>query len=231
MLDSARYGVLYSTLKKYISTLSEHSAFYDRAESRESIADVVKEEAPLFLFLATQANAEEEAQAILSKFKEVFLVDSLEAGGDHDYSNKSFEELNDDVNYLRVCVKNICELDLDNLDVQTLKKEEGPIKNYNSSKYQTIPDSLAAFRHALNEDISFDPSVSREIGDFLLRSHAYERLNKDINDGSVYIYTSKPRINAIIKYVLIGLSVLGACVSAFLLIFSFMQSDISSGNV
>lgn len=76
MLDSARYGVLYSTLKKYISTLSEHPSFYDRAESRESIADAVKEEAPLFLFLASQANAEEEAQAILSKFKEVFLVDS-----------------------------------------------------------------------------------------------------------------------------------------------------------
>lgn len=222
MLDSAKYGVLYDTMKKYVSTLVDHAIFYGTANTRDAIADAVKEEAPLFLFLARQVNAEEEANELVSKFKQTFLVETWDVR-EEDYSSKKFEELSDDVNYLKVCVKNICNVDLDSAEAFVFKEKtneaagNATAQNYDSSKYEKIPDSLSVFRNALNEDINFDPSVGKELGDFILRSHAYERLNKDISDGSVYIYTSKPKINAIIKYILIGLSSVGAFISIFLM--------------
>lgn len=223
MLDRANLEALYSTLRKYISTLADHSIFYGKSEARAAIFDVVKDEAALFLFLAEKVGAEEEAKAVLDKFRQAFSVDSLEAGESVNYSSKKFEELRDDVNYLKVCVNNICGVDLDSEDSFVSEEVDveavnSPLEDYDSSKYQKIPDSLAVFKNALNEEINLDPSVGKELGEFILRSHAYERLNKDISDGSIYIYTSKPRKNVIVKYILLGLSTIGVFASLLLLL-------------
>ncbi len=202
-------------------------AFSSKKEYRDVIVPAVQSIFPLFLFLANESFQKPAAEDLIRKFNEVFSVDV-----DHeivvvDYSEKEEYELKDEINYLRVCVKNISGFDLDEEDLSSLKKEEEK-----TTKYTKRIDSVSIFRNILNEDFETDRNskVNKLFDDLLLKTHAYDRLSQDIRDGSVYIYKSKPKRNVFIKYLLTFLLSLGIFSSLLFCVVSFISLIKGSSN-
>lgn len=223
MLSIAECRDLHLIMKRYLDSLLENKFFYGNLDYRENISAVVRNEIPLFKFLSSKLGEDKSYQEMVDRFKEFFLLDISEVQIDPSYEDKDFNSIKDDINYLKVCIQNICKVDLDNLDKEKMSAEE---LNFN---FEEKSDAEAVFNNLLDEDVTVgDGTLDQEFGNLILKSHAYERLNKDINDGNVYIYKTKPKINVVLKYLLFVFSTLGAVCSLATLILCMVNGGDSS---
>lgn len=219
------YRSLFFKLEKYIQLLVDGKIFSAKKEYKEMVISLVQEITPLFLFLADETFRVREANELLERFNSIYGLEESTSSSAVDYSEKEEYEIKDEINYLRVCVKNISGFDLDETNLAFLKKEEEKIVRYSKK-----PDAVTVFRNILNEDFDTDSSskVNKIFDDLVLKTHAYDRLNRDIRDGSIYIYKTKPKRNVFIKYFLSGIFSTGACFSFLHLILLFFDSTWSA---
>ncbi|CBY92128.1 conserved hypothetical protein [Mycoplasma haemofelis str. Langford 1] len=208
-------GKEYERLKGYLSDVVEGSTFFSNEEYRNALKPVIKSSFTLAYWLAAKCEKSvDEVLGLFRKYKENYFAseDSLEL---KEFNIQDISEVKDEINYLRVCVLNICEIDLDNYEREEIHKT--------FRIYPKETDASAVYKNFFN--ISSSDKPGQTVDDLILRSHAYQRLNEDINGGTVYIYKTRPKRNIYIKIFLSWFLFFGILVSFALLASSLMNTE------
>ncbi|OAL09872.1 hypothetical protein A6V39_04840 [Candidatus Mycoplasma haematobovis] len=201
------YARAYVRLFKYLDQLVLGRKFFASESTRAALKDAIESSFSLLIWIANKSNkSSSEVYALFDKYKENYFANEAKIVNEK-YEINSDEELNDYVNYLRICVQNVCDLDLDNLSEEELAKEP----------YEEKPNATVVYKNFFNT-LDVNAPVGKVVDDLILRSHAWERLKEDIRSGAIYIYKTKPKRNVIIKIILSYLLFFGAITALTLLV-------------
>lgn len=208
------YIQAYDKLFKYLSKLVLGRKFFSVERTREALKEGIESSFSLLLWIANKAGKNSaEIYALFDKYKENYFQEEAKIV-EQSYEINNEEELSDEVNYLKVCVSNVCNLDLDSISEEELAKEP----------YEPKPSASAVYRNFFNT-LDVNAPVGKVVDDLILRSHAWERLKHDIRSGTIYIYKTKPKRNLVIKLIIGYLLYFGALTALALLVSSSINGN------
>lgn len=203
-------------LNNWIDKFFTFSQFINTARNEAHEKDILVYTFEIFYWLSKQIQKTEYIEKYKAKINE-FFEEGLFIDENKKLEIENVDELHDHINYIKIWFQNTYAIDIDTATAKDFEKKVIAEKKNNEGP--KIDNAAAVYNNIFkvqNID-ALHEHAENNLEDLIKRTKALEALNKEIYNGKIYIYKTKPLWNPRLKVILSLLLFLGIGISLLLM--------------